>query len=159
MSAGSVKAIADKLKLQPHPEGGYYAETYRGEIMFNGRNCCTGIYYMLTKKDKSKFHRLTGCDELWHFYSGGPITIVSLHKDYGIKKFVLGNNFRKGQLPQYVVKAGEWFGAYPNQGTEYALVGCTVSPGFDFKNFEMADKETLLREFPSAGSVIERLVK
>jgi len=158
----SVEKIIKLLSLESHPEGGYFKETYRSGkkssfARFVGkRSHSTAIYFLIPKGQKSSLHRIKS-DEVCHFYLGGPITIVEIDSNGKVKKTVLGSNITKNEVLQHVVPAGMWFGAYPNAGTEYALIGCTVSPGFDFKDFELGDKKVLLRKFPKAKKEIELL--
>lgn len=152
--------------LLPHPEGGYYKETYRSEEVisanalpkrFNGdRRFSTAIYYLLPEGQRSKFHRIQS-DEVWHFYLGGPLVIASIDDKGAAMEVTLGQNIAAGMQLQYVVKAGQWFGAYPAKGSGFCFVGCTVAPGFDFADFEMGAKEDLLSQFPGARDRIERL--
>ena len=161
-----VNDIVKKLGLMPHPEGGFYRETYRSgnsipqgalpKVFSGDRAYSTAIYFLIPKEGKSSFHRIKS-DEAWHFYLGGPMTIVELHPNGEIEKIVLGSNISHEERLQYVVPAGVWFGAYTNPGTDYSVVGCTVAPGFDFSDFEMANREMLLKEFPDAREEIERL--
>ncbi len=158
----SVKKIIGLLNLEPHPEGGYFKETYKSLkksrfVRFVGkRSYSTAIYFLIPSGQKSSLHRIKS-DEIWHFYLGGPIAIVEINPKGKVIKTVLGSNLAKGEVLQHVVPAGVWFGAYPNFGTEYALVGCTVAPGFDFKDFELGDKRGLLKKFPNAEEEIELL--
>jgi uncharacterized protein len=156
------------LQLQPHPEGGYYKEVYRSEGTldaaclpppFDGkRHYCTAIYYLLLKGDFSAFHRIKS-DELWHFYAGGPLLLHLLDEYNGYQWLLLGNNIAGGARFQVVMPAGVWFAAEPAEGTEFTLAGCTVSPGFDFRDFEMAKRETLALRFPEQGELIARLCR
>ena len=146
--------LIQRLDLQPHPEGGFYKETYRAEMNldtppgFSGnRSASTGIYFMLTKDSKSHLHRIKS-DEMWHFYSGDPLQIVMLSPTGEFSEKILGPNLDKGETYQFVVPAGYWFGSEVLTGGEYSLVGCTVAPGFDFNDFEMAKKEELIKTFP-----------
>ena len=154
------------LQLQPHPEGGFFKETYRAEETiteealperFSGkRNFCTAIYYLLRQGEHSLFHRIKS-DECWHFYAGETLLIHVIEpagKYYCIK---LGSNIYVGETFQFVVPAMAWFAAEPAVESLYSLVGCTVSPGFDFSDFEMADKTNLLASFPQYKEVISRL--
>lgn len=151
--------------LKPHPEGGYYSETYRstetipyGELpsRFHGdRYYSTAIYYLLLEGQKSKFHRLAS-DELYHFYLGDPVVVVQLYPDR-VEEIVVGPNVTQGEKLQHLIPNGTWFGAYPKAGSRFSLVGCTVAPGFDFADFEVADQEKMLREFPFAREMILRL--
>lgn len=142
--------------LKPHPEGGFYRETYRSPVTANGRNICTAIYFLLPAGQKSRLHKL-GSDEIWHYYLGGPITIAQLFPDGRELRVVLGPDALAGQVPQHVVPAGCWFGSYPEPGTKFSLVGCTVAPGFDFDDFEIGGQAALLKEFPGAGELIKKL--
>jgi predicted cupin superfamily sugar epimerase len=132
-------------KLLPHPEGGYFRETYRSEFS-------TGIFYLLTKGQKSSFHRINS-DEMWHFYGGDKIAIVEITNKGTIKETILDKS-----NVQYLVPAGIWFGAYLPDDSEYAFTGCTVAPAFHFKDFEMGEKEKMLIEFPKAKMMINKLL-
>lgn len=154
------------LDLKAHPEGGYFRETYRSRegiphsslpARFRGdRHYSTAIYYLLPAGSVSRLHRIAS-DELWHFYLGGPFTVVELRPDGSSDHVVLGPDLVGGQRLLHVVEAGTWFGAYPNVGTDYALVGCTVAPGFDFADFDIARRQELLAQYPREKAVIERL--
>eukprot|EP00941_MAST-03F_sp_MAST-3F-sp1_P000330 g330.t1 len=153
-------ALKEKYNLQPHPEGGYFAETFRSKENVTTskgltRSSSTAILFMITPDKVSRFHRLQS-DEVWHFYDGGPMTVVELTND-SFKTTVLGRD--EGSKLQHVVPAGTWFGSFPNEGTEFSLVGCTVSPGFDFDDFELASRQNLLCEYPKAKEIIEKLTK
>lgn len=162
----SLDQLIRALDLQPHPEGGYYRETYRSDELiphaclpsrFQGdRHYGTAIYYLLPAGAVSRLHRIAS-DEVWHFYMGGPFTVVELKPDGSSAHVVLGPDLASGQRLQHVVKARTWFGAYPNAGTNYALVGCTVAPGFDFADFEIARREQLTAQYPGEEATIERL--
>jgi predicted cupin superfamily sugar epimerase len=152
------KEIIQNLQLQPHPEGGFYRETYRsGQTLITDdgrtRNVSTAIYYLLENEDKSHFHRIQS-DELWHFHQGKPMEIFMIHEGQVIVA-TLGNDLAKGELPQIVLPAHRWFAARVKDSAGYSLVSCTVAPGFDFTDFELAKKETLIREFPHLKEVIE----
>ncbi len=158
----------EQLGLQPHPEGGFFKEIYRSseEIdveslppRFNGcRNFATSIYFLLGKNDFSAFHRIAG-DELWHFYSGSPLTVYVIDNDGNLEEINLGSDLENGQKFQAVVKAGCWFGSKLTAEGEFALVGCTVAPGFDFEDFEMAKRADLLDQFPQHRKIIEVLTR
>lgn len=162
MSPGTNKNItAEELisiyRLRPHPEGGFYRETYRSSgKTAGGRNFCTAIYFLLPAGCKSRLHRIQS-DELWHFYMGGPLTVARVCQDGSVERAVLGGDAAAGQVPQHVVPAGSWFGAYPEPGTKFSFVGCTVSPGFDFADFELADSAALLEQYPGAKELIKKL--
>ncbi len=140
----NAKEFVKKLDLSPHPEGGFYKETYRSQAS-------TGIYYLLERGQKSSLHRIKS-DEMWHFYAGDSLMIVEINAQGEVKETRLNKD-----LFQYVVPAGMWFGAYLPQGSEFALVGCTVAPAFRFEDFEMGDKHKLLELYPGASEAILRL--
>jgi predicted cupin superfamily sugar epimerase len=153
---GAVYQIVERLGLVPHPEGGFYRETYRAQGKFGGHEYSTGIYYLLCPGQKSALHRITS-DEMWHFYLGGPLRIGEISPDGTVRETLLGQNLAQGEVPQHTVLAGNWFGASLEREGDYCLVGCTVSPAFDFKNFELGAREALLAEFPQAKELILRL--
>jgi len=163
MAFYSADEVCSLLALKPHPEGGAYAESYRSPGSFDGdgpfpagRPYSTAIYFLLRKSERSALHMIKS-DELWHFYTGGPLNIAEINSSGELTVTVLGPDLRSGQKLQHVVRAGVWFGAWPADGTDYALVGCTVSPGFDFGDFCLADKAELLRLYPNHSEVINRL--
>jgi predicted cupin superfamily sugar epimerase len=158
--------LIEQLQLQPHPEGGYYREMYRSAATVpvawtaggaDERNACTAIYYLLERGDFSGFHRIKS-DELWHFYAGGVLLLHLLYHDGRYEQIALGN-----ELPQAsffaLMPAGVWFAAEPAPGTLFTLAGCTVSPGFDFRDFEMAGKADLLAQWPQHAGIIGRLCR
>jgi predicted cupin superfamily sugar epimerase len=154
--------IIRAFKLTPHPEGGFYRESYRasGRILKTSdgrpaRSFSTCIYYLLPPGAQSKFHRLAS-DEIFHFYLGDPVTWILL-KDGGVEQKVLGPSLSQGHQVQLVIEAGTWFGGFLNPGGAYALMGTTVAPGFDFADFELGSKEKLSAEFPKAKDWIEKL--
>ena len=141
----------ESLRLTKHPEGGYYRETYRSQATVGERAVSTAIYFLLPAGEVSALHRIKS-DELWHFYAGNPLAIHVIATDGRYSAIVLS-----ADNPQAVVPAGNWFGATVETG--YALVGCTVAPGFDFRDFEMAERTALLAAYPHHRQVIERLTK
>jgi uncharacterized protein len=153
------------LKLDPHPEGGFYRETYRSKENIHvcglpqrfpaPRSFSTAIHFLLRSRDKSLFHRIKS-DELWHFHAGEALHIYLL-QDENLTLFKLGSNLEAGELLQVVVPANCWFGAKLISQHGYTLSGCTVAPGFDFKDFEIADQKTLLQEFPNCEEIIREL--
>jgi uncharacterized protein len=153
------------LDLLPHPEGGYYKEVYRSsEIVsssalpdrFEGdRNLSTAIYFLLRSEDRSVFHRLKS-DELWHFYQGSTLLIYVLQQNE-LKIIKLGSDLEKGELLQVAIPANCWFGALVEKPNSFSLCGCTVAPGFDFKDFEMAGQADLLYAYPEQSEIILRL--
>lgn len=156
------QTLIDKLNLQPHPEGGWFRETYRCAQMIDcegvddPRNCSTAIYYLLGGRDISRFHRIKS-DEVWHHYEGSTLTIHVIHLNGLYQELLLGKNPEAGEAFQHVVPAGCWFGATVNNPEGFSLVGCTVSPGFDFRDFEMAEREQLLEEYPQLEKIIKKL--
>lgn len=145
-------------KLKKHPEGGYYRESYRakGKIAGTGKNFSTAIYFLLPAAQISRLHRIKS-DELWHFYLGGPLELAQIFPDGRTSKVVLGQDTFSGQKLQYVVPAGCWFGACHAKGTQFSFVGCTVAPGFEFADFELGDRAALLKKFPRAAALIDKL--
>ena len=155
------------LGLQEHPEGGYFKETYRStkeievgnlNVGFSGkRNLCTGIYFLIDSANFSSFHRIKS-DEMWHYYAGDPLIVhmIDLNGNYLTQK--IGANIGKGEQLQYVVPANYWFASEVADGGEYSLVGCTVSFGFDFDDFELADN-SLLEKYPNHYKRIKRLLR
>ncbi|MGH7739215.1 MAG: cupin domain-containing protein [bacterium] len=159
----TAEEIIRTFDLQPHPEGGFYRESYRspaGPLDMGGgrapRSFSTCIYYLLTRGDQSRFHRLAS-DEIFHFYRGDPVTWILLPNSGEIEVKVLGSSVLEEQQVQLVVPAGTWFGGFLNEGGDYALMGTTVAPGFDFDDFELADREKLLARFSNARDWIARL--
>lgn len=152
----SVQAFIDAFDLQPHPEGGWYRETYRGEADNAGRAVSTGIYFLLTSENISKFHRIDA-DEMWHFYAGDPLTVHMIDPSGNYSTHEIGNDMSAGQVFQAIVPKGVWFGASVEKLGGYALVGCTVAPGFEFDAFELAERDALLSEYPQHEAIIKRL--
>jgi uncharacterized protein len=158
----------DKLNLIAHPEGGYYRETYRSELAiakaalpprFSGpRLVSTAIYFLLEGENFSAFHRLRS-DELWHFYTGGAITVHVIEPDGGHSEIQLGDDPDAGELFQAAVKAGRWFASRVRDPKSFALAGCTVAPGFDFADFELGKRAELARLYPQHRSLIESLTR
>lgn len=175
--------------LDPHPEGGWYKQTYGSKETipaaalperFEGdRVFATAIYFLLEQGNFSAFHRIKS-DECWHFYTGDPLEVLVLQPGGKLDIITLGNDIRNGQLFQYVVPANCWFasrlaplsvaaglpqvilklsegGAAP--GSRYSLVGCTVAPGFDFADFELADAAALTAQYPQHAMLIQELCR
>ena len=152
----TAQELVNHFELEPHPEGGYFKETYRSEKKFGEHHSSTAIYFLLPNGTKSHLHRIQS-DEMWHFYLGDPLTIFEILPDGSTLETKLGQDLKKGEKLQYLVKAGHWFGAIPTKNAKYSFVGCTVSPGFEFRDFELGKKDTLLKEYPRAKNVIEIL--
>ena len=158
----------ERLRLAPHPEGGYFRETYRAAhaipagslpTRYGGpRVASTAIYFLLRAGEVSALHRIKS-DELWHFYAGGPLLVSALGPDGERRDVTLGPDPDAGHTLQAVVPAGHWFGAAPCPGTDYALVGCTVAPGFEFADLELADRGGLVARYPQHAALIERLTR
>lgn len=153
----SAEDLIHRLKLMPHPEGGFFRETYRSPATDGrGRAAATAIYFLLPRGHVSKLHRIDA-DEGWHLYMGGPLEIYELGPERQQAKLtLLGTDFARGEVPQHVVPAGAWFGATPAPWTDYALVGCTVAPGFEFAKFELGKRENLLAAYPEAREQVLR---
>ena len=161
----------EMFNMTAHPEGGYFAETYRSaEVIpqaalpdrFQGaRSFGTAIYFLLESHQFSALHRIQS-DEIWHFYAGLPLEISVISPGGELTIIRLGNRPDQGEVFQAVVQAGCWFGSKPASDStatddNFSFVGCTVAPGFDFADFELADRTTLLAEFPQHQAVIDRL--
>lgn len=131
----SARGIIDALGMQPHPEGGYYVETFR-DAPESGRGHSTAIYYLLEAGDCSAWHRVNDAAEVWHYYAGAPLALTISPDGHDATAHRLGPNIAAGERPQVVVPAGQWQTA-ESLGA-YTLVGCTVAPGFAFEGFEMA---------------------
>jgi len=130
------KSIIEALNMQPHPEGGWYVETYRHAPEDGSRGASTAIYYLLQAGEKSHWHRVRDADEVWHWHAGGPLKL-GLSLDGKISEaMILGPDIAAGQRPQGVIPADAWQAAEPMG--DWVLVGCTVAPAFEFAAFEMA---------------------
>ncbi len=161
-----VQRLIEHLKLQPHPEGGYYAEIYRSQGLIPAlaladthsgyRRFMTSIYFLLVSGQVSKFHRLKS-DEVWYHHSGSSLSLHMIFPDGSYCRRILGNDLQAGQSYQIVVPAATWFGATVDQADLYSLVGCAVAPGFEFADFELADRAELLAAYPQHTSVIGQL--
>lgn len=162
----TIEELVKHFQLLPHPEGGYYKETYRSATQvnneclpadFNGpRSLSTAIYFLLTRGNFSAFHRIPS-DECWHFYQGSPLNVYMISGDGKLSIIRLGNDIHAGEVFQAVVPAGCWF-ASESTG-DFSLVGCTVSPGFDFRDFELAYAEKLAKLYPQHDTTIRRLCR
>jgi len=160
--------LIQRYDLKGHPEGGWYKQTYKSSEQtaaaalpgrFNGdRAFSTAIYFLLETGNFSAFHRIKS-DECWHFYAGDPLLIYIIEQTGDLKVISLGNNFEEGQAFQYVVRANCWFASRPAPGSEYCFVGCTVSPGFEFEDLELADAIELSVVYPQHKSCIEELCR
>jgi hypothetical protein len=164
----TAKDWIQQLDLEPHPEGGYFRQSYRAELTiphqalparFSGdRAASTAIYFLLEGQNFSAFHRLQA-DELWHFYSGAPLWVHIIDPDGAYSKITLGADPEGGQVFQAVVRAGNWFASHVGDWRSFALAGCTVAPGFDFQDFEMGNRKELTARYPRHRHLIERLTR
>ena len=175
----TVQLLIDKFALVAHPEGGWYKETYRSDTAVSVgeppvcRSSSTAIYFLICPGNVSRLHRILS-DEIWHFYLGSPLKVVEIGAEFPehYRETTLGTDIAHGQLVQYMVKKGTWFGCYPHEGLSvgpgpgpgpsseiYSFVGCTVAPGFEFSDFELASRAHLLSEFPRAEQVIVKLTE
>jgi predicted cupin superfamily sugar epimerase len=155
------------LSLSQHPEGGYYRETYRSPELvsssalparFDGqRNYSTTIYFLLPSHNRSLFHKIKS-DEIWYYHAGSSLTIYVLDQR-GLTEHRLGADIEKGEALQAIIPANSWFGALVNEKESYTLSSCSVSPGFDFHDFELAERSTLIQDFPNEKEMIDRLTK
>ena len=163
-----VADFVQQFDLQPHPEGGYFKETYRSPEILDGsalpnrfgssRSIATAIYFLLEKNNFSAFHRIKS-DECWHFYTGDSLLIHVLNVEGEYQLIKLGADILKGEVFQAVVPAGAWFASETNDNGLYSFVGCTVAPGFDFADFELASAEQLTADFPTQEQLIKRLCR
>lgn len=166
MAVTPIEELIKKLELQPHPEGGYFKETYRssGEINneslgieYKGkRNYSTCIYFLMTTESFSAFHRINQ-DEIWHFYEGSPIRLHIISEEGNHTTHIIGRDFSKGEVPQLVVPGQHWFAAEVIKDDSYSLIGCTVAPEFDFSDFELPTRKELVNKFPKHKEVILQL--
>ena len=158
--------IIETLGLVRHPEGGWYAETYRNAEMvqvlpdrYHGpRSLGTAIYFLLEGDDFSAMHRLAS-DEVYHFYLGDPVEMLLLHPDGRGEMVILGPGLDQGEHPQAIVPAGVWQGFCLREGGRFALLGTTVAPGFDFADFELGRREELTRTHRAWSEHIGRLTR
>jgi predicted cupin superfamily sugar epimerase len=163
----TAQEVIDRLRLVPLTiEGGYFRETYRSPLRhmehalpaeYGGeRNASTAIYYLLTPESFSALHRVKS-DEVFHFYAGDAVEMLQLRPDGESAVVTIGNDLVAGQLPQVVVPAGVWQGCRLVPGGRWALLGCTVAPGFDYADFEAGSRDDLLRDYPEQAELIAAL--
>lgn len=153
--AEEIKQLVKSLDLVPHPEGGFYRETFRSEETKGKRNLVTSIYFLLTSEQISHLHRIKS-DEMWFFHGGSPL-IVHILDAYGHHEHIVGNDIQKGYLPHFLVPKNTIFGSTVLEKDNYSLVSCVVSPGFDFADFELFKKEELFELYPMHKDIIEKL--
>jgi predicted cupin superfamily sugar epimerase len=164
VESAEATAIINALGLAPHPkEGGWFRETYRaaesltvGGRYAGPRAASTAIYYLLTTVTFSALHRLAS-DEVFHFYAGDPVEQLHLRPDGRGAVVTIGNNLAAGQRPQILVPRGVWQGARLAPGGRYALLGCTVAPGFDYADYESGNRARLAAAYPEFAERIATL--
>ena len=164
----SAQSFIKQYQLQPHPEGGWYKETYKStELLplaalpqrFNGdRSFSTAIYFLLEQGNFSAFHKIKS-DECWHFYTGEPLVVYIISQQGALDIIELGNDINKGHVFQYVVPANCWFASRPAAESNFCFVGCTVAPGFDFEDFDLADAAELSKLYPQHRDIIHELCR
>lgn len=155
-----------KLNLQKHPEGGYYRENYRCQDIINQdklltryndfRSASTAIYYLLLEDEFSAFHKLKS-DEIFHFYSGSTLMVHIIDNEGEYHQLKLGNNPDEQEVLQLVIPHGCWFASHVNESKSYSLIGCTVSPGFDFADFTLGNRKELTTLYPHLINIINKL--
>ena len=160
MKKSEIEYWIEKLELIPHPEGGFYKETFQsGEKVniYGERKLYTSIYFLLRSQDVSHFHRLKS-DELWYFHAGSPLTIHMIHENGEYEEVKLGLNIENGEVPQFLVpKQHAIFGSSVLENDTGSLVGCMVSPGFDFQDFELFTQADLISQYPQHKEIIKKL--
>lgn len=164
MSEKTAEYWIDKLSLQAHPEGGYFNETYRSDERIEGgelpsrygssRVFGTSIFFLLTTESVSNFHRLAS-DEIWHYHQGGGAIIHMISEDGQLSFKKVGSDLASGESLQVIIPKGTWFAAEVVK-EDYILVGCTVAPGFEFEDFELADRDALSSAYPEHQTLISR---
>lgn len=165
----TAEQINTLLNLKPHPkEGGYFIETYRSDEMIpkgalpkrypDARSYATGIYYFITPESFSTIHRLKS-DEIFHFYLGDPVEMLQLWPDGSGKRIPLGSDLLKGMRPQVIVPRGIWQGCRLLLGGKFALLGVTVSPGFEFMDYEVGQRDELVKSYPKFRDLIIALTR
>jgi uncharacterized protein len=153
-----INELIEQLALLPHPEGGYYKETYRSSETIDGEQCMmTSILFLLTSENASNFHRIQS-DEHWYFHEGSPL-IVHVIGESGHEQKQLGLDLSAGQSPYHLVKKQDIFGSEVQETNSYSLVSCAVAPGFMFRDFELFTRQELLDQYPQHEEIICRLTK
>ncbi len=163
-----IQKLIMELELIPHPEGGYFKEIYRSDDFIKKnflperysqkRVFSTSIYYLLSGNQVSHFHRLKS-DETWHFYSGSPLIIHCLNENSTYSQIKIGLDFSQNIFPQFTIKRGTWFAAEVADKNSFSLIGCTVAPGFEYDDFELAQRNQLSKLFPKFIEIVNRLTK
>jgi len=164
----SPQLLIDLYGLQPHPEGGWYKQTYKSNEqipaealpgrIYGSRAFSTAIYFLLQQNEFSAFHRIKS-DECWHFYAGDPLLIYVIKTSGELEIISLGGDIENEQLFQYIVPANCWFASRPAPESSWSFVGCTVSPGFEFSDFELVKASALIAEYPRYEKIIQELCR
>lgn len=156
-----------KLRLTPHPEGGFFREIYRSDELikddlpdrYKGNHTfSTSIYFLLKGKQKSLLHKLKS-DEIWHFYDGSGVKLFTIDANGKLSNKLLGKNIDAKESMQLVIKRGYWFCAEVSDENSFSLFGCTVAPGFDFSDFELGERKELLRLYPQHKELVKKFTK
>lgn len=145
----------ESLKLIPHPEGGYYFETYKSDLSVENKKLYTSIYFLLEAGNISHFHRIKS-DELWYFHAGYTLTIHMIFEDGKYEAVKLGLDVKNGEVPQFLVPKNTVFASTVEGENEWSLVGCMVSPGFTFEEFELFTQDELKVRYPEHTNIIEK---
>lgn len=159
--------IIERLKLLPHPEGGYYRRNWQslskvqaqdasGMAINTERSVGSAIFYLLPSHEVCHWHKIA-CDEMWHFYHGSSLRIYLLNPIHGLQEFQLGVNLMQGELPQFIIPRDTWFCAEVVEQDSYSLCGCTLWPSFSYADFELAEHQKLIDEFPAHRELITRI--
>jgi predicted cupin superfamily sugar epimerase len=165
----TAEEVIKKLDLRPLPdEGGYYRQTYKSDMEFptNGfgidldsmRRISTAIYFLETPDGFSALHRVRS-DEVYHFYAGDPVDMIQIDDSGILSRFILGSDILNNQSPQLVVPKGKWQASRLKAGGRWALMGSTVAPGFEFEDFELADRDRMLLQFPQLSQDIRSFTR
>jgi hypothetical protein len=164
----TAKDLINRFQMLPHPEGGWYKENYRSaekisandlpERFSGSRSISTAIYFLMEQGNFSAFHKIKS-DECWHFY-GGQTLMIYIINSFGVLEIIkLGNNINNEECFQFVVPANCWFASRPANESQYSFVGCTVAPGFDFNDFELAKATELIELYPNHTDIIKSLCR
>ncbi len=151
--------IIEKLGLKPHPEGGHYKRTHTSDEMVQTergkRHAMTSIYYILLPGEISKIHKIQS-DERWYYHKGSALRFYIFNEQGIVEELLLGPIDKNGEY-SICIPANTWFAAKPDIEDSYSLASCAVCPGFDFNDFELANKNTMLQQFPQHKNIIENL--
>lgn len=155
--ATAIQKIVEQLNMRPHPEGGYFVETYRSPVVLEKtqKSLATVIYFLLPSSETSSWHRIKS-DEFWFYHAGSPIVVHAIENGV-YSATIVGKELEHGQVPQHLVPAGAVFGASVSEENTYSLVSCVVAPGFDFSDFELFTQEQMLELFPHLKKEISLL--